>query len=101
MAPLTEKTTLRVVMLIDDSHSHQTDLLDPDKIKCQHGLLCWYYPSRDGSFADERKPSCCIGLVVDILLQVKEDLGINIYMYEVANPRWGGKSNGSWKGLIG
>ena len=101
LAVLTAKTTLKVVMVIDDSNNHQTHLLDRDEMKCQQGLLCWYYPSRNGSVADEREPSCCVGLVVDILLQVKEDLGINIYMYEVADRQWGSESNGTWKGLIG
>ena len=97
-----KKTSLQIVTLMSSSNYQQSDLLDHKKKKCKRGLLCWYYPKlRNGSFADNQEPSCCLGLLMDILAQLKEDLHMDFYIYEVEDHLWGAGVNGSWHGLIG
>ena len=38
---------------------------------------------------------------MDILQKLKEDLDIELYIYEVEDHQWGYQVNGSWNGLIG
>ena len=101
IAAIKEKRTLRVAIIIKVLENQEKNLLNYDEMKCQKGLLCWCYPLRNGTFAKHREPSCCFGLVMDILQKLKEDLDIELYIYEVEDHSWGHKINGSWTGLIG
>ena len=87
----TKKPMLRAAMVTSLASKSYPNLLDTNDMSCQHGLLCWTFPFKNGSFATEREPSCCIGFIPDILSKLKEDLQINFYLYEVA----------TWNGLIG
>ena len=52
-------------------------------------------------FVNQRESSCCLGFIMDILLQLKDDLDIELNIYEVEDCLWGVETNGSWSGLIG
>ena len=97
---LAKKTVLKVVIIIHvfgtQSRPH---LLDRIEMKCQHGLLCWVYPSGNRSLKLE--PSCCSGHAIDILSKLKVYIYVDYYIYEVRDYSWGSKVNGSWTGLIG
>ena len=101
IATLVEKATLKVVTLFGNSVKHRPDFLDHTEMKCQHGVLCWYFPMKIRTFADKREASCCFGFLVSLLKQLKEDLDINFYIYEGRDGRYGAEKNGSWNGLIG
>ena len=96
-----QKIMLRIVTLISSTNYQKVELLDHDKMKCKRGLLCWYYPSLNGSVVDKREPSCCLGLVMEILSQLLHDLNVDFYIYEVEDRLYGAGKNGSWHGLIG
>ena len=101
VAATREKITLRIATIRGFANDHTTSLLDYDEMKCVLGLLCWYHPLKNGTFAKQREPSCCVGLIMDILLKLKEDLDIELYIHEVEGHDWGHEINGSWTGLIG
>ena len=96
-----KKILMKAVMVTSDATQSRPDLLDHIDMQCLHGILCWVHPFRNGSFGDAREPSCCLGFFMDILLELKNDLPIDFYVYEVDDRQWGFKVNGSWNGLIG
>ena len=99
--PSTQKKILRVVTHFGNDDTSRIDMLDFSHLTCRVGLLCWLFPTRNKTKADERKPTCCNGLVFDILTLLQEDLDVTFHIYEVADRNYGALVNGSWNGLIG
>ena len=95
-----KKIMLRVSMIMLGKQS-RPDLLDRSKTQCSDDMLCLAYPSRNRSFSTTREPTCCLGLMVDILLLLKDALHVEFYIYEVEDRAFGAELNGSWNGLIG
>ena len=75
------------------------DFLERKQKKCKKGLLCWIISFRDRSYT--RKATCCQGIIFDVLVLFKIDLGVDFYVYEVVDGKFGAITNGSWNGLIG
>ncbi|XP_077980001.1 glutamate receptor ionotropic, NMDA 2D-like isoform X2 [Glandiceps talaboti] len=44
---------------------------------------------------------CCIGLCIDLLLKLSEDLGFNYDLYIVDDQKFGALENGTWNGIVG
>ena len=94
-----KKETLKVVFLPYDPTLQRLDFLDYKSRQCRQGLLCWLYPMGNRSYA--REPNCCLGMVIDVLLLLNEDLDIKFHLYEIEDGNYGAMVNGSWNGLIG
>ena len=95
-----KKEAVKVVAVTRYFH-YREDLLDQRDFSCRYGLLCWVYALNNQSDARKRIPNCCQGHVIDILLLLKEDLNVNIHLYEVEDGKYGSINNGAWNGLIG
>ena len=98
---LDKKVVLRVAMVTSSATKSRPDLLDPLDMKCRGGIKCFIFKYQNGSYADERGLSCCLGIFMDILLELENDLNVQFYVYEVEDRLWGSEINGSWNGLIG
>ena len=96
-----ERKLLKVAMVKWQTSESRPDLLDYTNMDCQHGMLCWLYPFKNGSFTKKREATCCLGFVMDILLLLQRDMHVDFYLYEVEDGLWGVEENGTWKGLIG
>ena len=73
-----KRRTLRVITLIFENQ--ETNLWNQNVMKYARGLLCLQYSLQNGTFSNKRKPSYCFGLIMDILLKLKEDLDIELYI---------------------
>ena len=64
-------------------------------------ILCWVYPLNNRSKTDERVPNFCQGHAIDVLLLLKENLNVDIYLYDTEGGKYGSSNiNGTWNGLI-
>ena len=97
---LARQPTLKVSVKLSKLTSHP-ELLNLFDMTCQHGLLCWVFDSKDRQERVERKPSCCLGFVSDLLIMLREDMHVDLHLYEIKDNRYGDFENGSWNGLIG
>ena len=97
---IASKKVLKFAMVKSYTQSRQ-DLLDETNMKCLQGLLCHVYNSMNGPHSDKEVLSCCVGFLMDILLELQYDLHIQFDVYEVEDHQYGAKVNGSWNGLIG
>ena len=98
---LAKRTIIRVVLVTSLATKSRPDLLNRHEMVCLHGLVCWVFPRKNGSVAEKRELSCCLGFVMDILIELRKDMHVDFYIYEVGDRSWGAKVNGSWNGLIG
>ena len=80
-----------------NSSNHESPLY---RLTCQHGLLCYVFQAPNMTIMKLRHPSCCLGYIPDLLTKLKEDLHIDIHLYEVADRRFGSQNNGTWNGMI-
>ena len=93
-----KKEIIRVTMIGNAFGYYRPDFLDRTHLVCHYGLLCWVIESSNQK--GKRKPNCCQGLTIDILSQLKEDLNVDIYLYEAVDRIYGSNINGSWNGMI-
>ena len=91
---------LKVAMIMNIDTQSKLHFLDRSEMTCSHGLLCWILSLKNGSSTQKREPSCCVGYYVDILWQLREDIHIDFYIYEVVDGNYGSEVNGSWNGLV-
>ena len=96
-----KRQVIKVATVQSDFVYYRLDFLDRAHLACQYGLLCWVFPSGNRSIVNQREPNCCLGLTIDIFLLLKDDLDVDIYLYEAEDGKYGSNVNGSWNGLIG
>lgn len=73
------------------------DHTKPNKTNCIASKVCRIPISKDGA---QWRRGCCSGLTLDILMEVASNLGFDIDLYIAPDGEYGGKTNGSWSGII-
>ncbi|XP_070579855.1 glutamate receptor ionotropic, NMDA 2A-like [Ptychodera flava] len=65
--------------------------------ECTAGARCRVKDNDTGVYYYQ----CCIGLTVDLLLQLSMDIGFKYDLYIVEDSKFGAYENGSWNGMVG
>ena len=76
--PLAKRTKLNVATNLEGLQQ-RLDFLDQNDMSCNNGLLCWIFTTRNDSLVYRHLPTCCFGLVVDVLLQLREDIHVDFH----------------------
>ena len=77
-------------------------VFDQSSMTCDVGLLCWIHVDLNNiTNSSKRRPTCCVGFNVDLLIHLQNDLGIKFEIYQVRDMKFGAEVNGTWNGLIG
>ena len=93
-----ERKTLNVVTFFREFAYERLQFLDHTDMTCRCGILCWLASKQHG---EKRRPTCCLGFIMDILELLRNDLQVDLHVYEVEDGRSGKPVNGSWNGVIG
>ncbi|XP_066917623.1 glutamate receptor ionotropic, NMDA 3A-like [Clytia hemisphaerica] len=101
----TSLTTLRIATVLDDPFaSYAPHLYNPNKGgSCDQGLICRTaakgYPS---DHPDKWENKCCVGMAIDLIELISEELYFTPDLYIVEDGFYGGKDKNTseWNGLV-
>ena len=96
-----KKEQIKIVTLLKEVAHFRPDLFNQNDMTCKQGLLCWAFPPGNRSLTSKRVRNCCQGLVIDVLQLLKEDMNVELHLYEVEDGHYGAFTDGRWNGLIG
>lgn len=102
-APIRNIPVVKTVNTITNSSFMKVrhDVFDSRQLTCDVGLLCWVHVNINNITAtSRRRPTCCVGFNVDLLIHLQKSLGIQFEIYQVRDMKYGAEINGSWNGLI-